>query len=83
MTPRSTRAKDLRRKPERRPILRTIVVFCEGKASEPDYINALKRLPGIKDNTALNIEIDPGQGVPLTLVKMAVERADDLEVDEC
>lgn len=83
MTPRRTRAKDLRRKTARRPERRTIVVFCEGQASEPDYINALKRLPDIRDNTAINIEIDPGQGVPLTLVKMAVERAADDEVDEC
>lgn len=58
-------------------------MFCEGEASEPDYLNALKRLPSIRHNTAINIEIDPGQGVPLTLVKMAVERAAEDEVDEC
>jgi hypothetical protein len=83
MTPRRTRAKDLRRKTARRPERKTIVIFCEGEASEPDYINALKRLPAIRDNTAINVEIDPGQGVPLTLVKMAIERAAEDEVDEC
>jgi hypothetical protein len=51
--------------------------------SEPDYINGLKRLPEIRDNTAISIEIDPERGVPLTLVKWAVERSRDDEVDEC
>jgi hypothetical protein len=59
------------------------VVFCEGEASEPDYINALKRLPGVRSNTSISIEIDPGHGVPLTLVKRAAERSEDEEVDEC
>jgi hypothetical protein len=83
MTQRRTRAKDLRRKTASRQERKTVVVFCEGEASEPDYINALKRLPSIRDNTAINIEIDPGQGVPLTLVRLAIERAADDEVDEC
>ncbi|HEY4459456.1 MAG TPA: RloB family protein [Pseudonocardiaceae bacterium] len=83
MTQRRTRAKDLRRRTASRPERRTIVVFCEGEASEPDYINALKRLPAIRDNTAIDIEIDPTQGVPLTLVERAVERVGDDEVDEC
>ncbi|WP_326554283.1 RloB family protein [Micromonospora sp. NBC_01813] len=83
MAPRRTRAKDLRRRTATRPERRTIVIFCEGEASEPDYLNALKRLPDIRDNTAINIEIDPERGVPLTLVKRAVERSADDEVDEC
>lgn len=83
MTQRRTRAKDLRRKTANRPERRTIVVFCEGEASEPDYINALKRVPAVRDNTAIHIEIDPAQGVPLTLVERAVERIDEDEVDEC
>lgn len=59
------------------------MVFCEGKNSEPDYINGLKRLPEIADNTSLNLELHPEQGVPLTLVKMAAARLADPEVDEC
>lgn len=61
-----------------------MVVFCEGIASEPDYLNAVKRLPEVRRDTSINIEIDPEQGVPLTLVMRAVERkrCDD-EVDEC
>ncbi|WP_268248030.1 RloB family protein [Actinoplanes lobatus] len=60
-----------------------MVVFCEGRNSEPDYVNGLKRLPHVIRNTALNIEIHPKQGTPLTLVRMAAERFKDPEVDEC
>ncbi|MDG4830911.1 RloB family protein [Solwaraspora sp. WMMD1047] len=59
------------------------MVFCEGEASEPDYINALKRLPEVRDNTAISIEVDPKQGAPITLVERAVMRSEDDEVDEC
>lgn len=59
------------------------MIFCEGAASEPDYINGLKKLPEVQWNTAINVEIDPGQGVPLTLVERAVARKNDDEVDEC
>jgi hypothetical protein len=83
MTPRRTRAKDLKRKVASRPERKTVVVFCEGEASEPDYIRALKRLPAVRDNTSINIEIAPERGVPLTLVRCAVERGRDDEVDEC
>ncbi|HEX6360636.1 MAG TPA: RloB family protein [Actinophytocola sp.] len=60
-----------------------MVIFCEGEASEPDYINALKRLPEVRGNTSINIEIATERGVPLPLVRRAVERACDDEVDEC
>lgn len=83
MTPRRTKAKDLKRKTGNRPERKTIVVFCEGEASEPDYLNGLKRLPNVHRNTSIGIEIDPRQGVPLTLVQRAIDRSDDEEVDEC
>ncbi|MGH3832967.1 MAG: RloB family protein [Pseudonocardiaceae bacterium] len=57
--------------------------FCEGEASEPDYINGLKRLPNVHGNTSINIEVDPRRGVPLTLVDLAINQAADDEVDEC
>jgi hypothetical protein len=60
-----------------------VVVFCEGEASEPDYINALKRLPNVRGNTSINIEVATECGVPLTLVRQAIDRARDDEVDEC
>lgn len=83
MRPRHRETKSLKRTIARRSELRTIVVFCEGKNSEPDYINGLKRLPEIAGNTALNLELHPEQGVPLTLVKMAADRLAHPEVDEC
>jgi hypothetical protein len=63
--------------------LRTIVVFTEGKKSEPEYVNELKKLPHVDENVALNLELRPEHGVPLTLVQLAVERKNDQEVDEC
>jgi hypothetical protein len=82
MATRRTRAKDLKRRTANRPERKTILVFCEGEASEPDYINGLKRLSGVGDSTAINIEIDPGHGMPLTLVERAIARNTDDEVDE-
>jgi hypothetical protein len=66
VAPRRTQGKSLKRKTGNRRERKTVVIFCEGEASEPDYINGLKRLPEVRANTAINIEIDPGRGVPLT-----------------
>jgi hypothetical protein len=77
-------AKDLRRNTATRPERRTVLIFCEGEASEPDYINAVKRLPHVLRNVAVKVEIDPEQGVPLTLVERAAARLkQDGEIDEC
>ncbi|WP_442811722.1 RloB family protein [Streptosporangium sp. NBC_01755] len=59
------------------------MVFCEGKNSEPDYVNGLKKLPHIAENTALTVRIHPEQGVPLTLVRNAIDYKNDPEIDEC
>ena len=59
------------------------MVFCEGEASEPDYINGMKRLPEVRTNLAIEVEIAADQGVPMTLVKRASDRLRDDEVDEC
>ncbi|RAY15257.1 RloB domain-containing protein [Actinomadura craniellae] len=85
MAPRGGRrgGRSLKRTTGKRPELRTIVVFCEGVNSEPDYIRGLKKLPHVAANTALDLRIHPKQGVPLTLVKMAKEHKWDPEVDEC
>lgn len=60
------------------------MVFCEGKVSERDYINGLKRLPEVRTRTSVDVQVDPQVGVPLTLVERAVarKRTDD-EIDEC
>lgn len=81
--PRRRQAKPLKRVAGKRPELRTIVVFTEGSNSEPDYINGLKRLSHVAKDVALNLELHPEHGVPLTLVRLAMERKKDPEVDEC
>lgn len=43
----------------------------------------MKRLPSIRSNTAVNVEVATERGVPMTLVRRAVARAADDEVDEC
>ncbi|MDR1431694.1 MAG: RloB family protein [Propionibacteriaceae bacterium] len=71
----------LKRKVGQRPELRTLVVFCEGKISEPNYINALIRIPEVADRFFVRIATE--HGVPLTLVEKAIARAKGEEVDEC
>jgi RloB-like protein len=62
---------------------RTIVIFCEGINSEPDYINGVKQLPHVRANSAVKIEISREQGGPLKLVEYAAARSGDEEVDQC
>ncbi len=59
------------------------MIFCEGIASEPDYINGIKKVPEIATSVAINIEIEVRHGVPMTLVKRAIDRKKDPEIDEC
>jgi hypothetical protein len=83
MASRRTRPKGLKRKVAIKPERRTLVIYCEGVASEPDYINGLKRLPHIHEDAAITIEVDPRSGVPLTLAERAADRSrTDEEVDE-
>lgn len=84
MAPRRSGGKDLRRRAAGRPERKTVLIFCEGEASEPDYLNALKRMPEIRNSTAINLVIDPSSGVPLDLVKKAaLRKRSDPEIDEC
>ncbi|XVS61452.1 RloB family protein [Actinosynnema sp. CA-299493] len=59
------------------------MIFTEGRNSEPDYLNGLRRLPHIAGDVALDIELRPEHSVPFPLVEQAVRRAQDPEVDEC
>lgn len=65
------------------------MVFCEGERTEPEYLDALKRQPSVRDVAAVDLRVETGQGgsVPRTLVNMATEalsRAieEDAEIDE-
>lgn len=49
-----------------------IALFCEGAATEPQYFQALAKLPEIREKTNLDLRIDLSGAVPLTLVQQAV-----------
>ncbi|WP_033340448.1 RloB family protein [Catenuloplanes japonicus] len=54
---------------------KTILIFCEGKNTEPQYFEALKREPDVRDVAAVDLRVDPDSagGAPITLVRMAVD----------
>jgi len=65
------------------------VVFCEGERTEPEYLDALKRQPSVRDVSAVDLRVETGQGgsVPRTLVAMATEARirgieEEAEIDE-
>ena len=49
-----------------------IALFCEGAATEPQYFQALAKLPEVRQTTNLDLRIDLTGAVPLTLVGRAV-----------
>jgi hypothetical protein len=79
----------LKRKVATRRPRKTLVVFCEGERTEPEYLDALKRQPSVRDVAAVDLRVETGQGglVPRTLVAMASEArsraaAEEAEIDE-
>ncbi|GGM17757.1 RloB family protein [Dactylosporangium sucinum] len=79
----------LRRKVATRRPRKTVAIFCEGQRTEPEYLDALRREPDVRDAAAVDIRIEHigGGAVPLTLVRMAVEArkrsiAEEGEIDE-
>jgi hypothetical protein len=71
-----------------RTVRKTLLILCEGQRTEPEYFEALKRDPVVRDVAAVDIRVYRGPGmVPLTLVKkatalMASDPAVANEVDE-
>lgn len=81
--------RSLKRSVATRKPKKTLLVFCEGERTEPEYLNALKRQPSVRDVAAVDLRVETGHGgsVPLTLVSLAVDarsRAvdEDGEIDE-
>ena len=73
MTDRRARGqKSLSRKTAVRSEKRTYLIFAEGEVSEVEYLNALKNEPTVREANAVELEISPDRGVPLTLVRLAV-----------
>lgn len=50
--------------------------------TEPEYLRAFKRLPAVRRQTTVRIEIAPDAAVPYPLVEAAAARAQDPELDE-
>ena len=62
MTPRHRHPKPLHRRRPRLDERNRFVVFCEGKATEPQYLNALARPPEVRKTASLDIRgrgLDP------------------------
>lgn len=81
---RRTRNHSLRRRVGVREPRRTILIFCEGARTEPEYLEAVKREPWVRDSAAVDLQIQTGLGgsVPSTLVSLAIEaRNRSVEVD--
>jgi hypothetical protein len=82
-------ARSLRRRIGTRRPKKTLVIFCEGEKTEPQYLEALKKQPEIRDAAAVDLRIETGHGgaVPLTLVALAIDArrravAEEAEIDE-
>ena len=64
----------LRRRVEFRTPRRTFLVFCEGTKTEPDYIEALRREPTVRNSASvIRIDKEASGAVPLTLVNAAAD----------
>ena len=86
---RKAEGRSLKRKVGTRRPRKTLVVFCEGEKTEPEYLDALKRQQSVRDVAAVDLRVETGHGgsVPRTLVSMAVAargRAaeEEAEIDE-
>jgi hypothetical protein len=68
-------SRPLKRKVAIRQPRKTLVVFCEGEKTEPQYLSGLKRLPSVRDVAAVDIRIETGRrgSVPRTLVSLAAD----------
>jgi hypothetical protein len=79
----------LKRKVAIRPPRKTLLVFCEGERTEPEYLQALKRQPFVRDVAAVDLRVEPRHegAVPLVLVSMAADArgkaiSEESEIDE-
>lgn len=67
---------------------RTFLIYCEGLRTEPDYLEALKNAPEIRDGASVEVRIDYAKSgqPPMKLVEAAVDgpgvEDEDDEIDE-
>lgn len=81
--------RSLKRKVATRRPRKTVMVFCEGERSEPEYLQALKRESVVRETASVDLRVDTNHGgsVPMTLVRRAVKarrraESEDGEIDE-
>lgn len=86
---RVTGGRPLKRKVGTRRPRKTLLVFCEGERTEPEYLDALKRQPAVRDVAAVDLRVETGHGgsVPRTFVSMAAAARskaldEEAEIDE-
>lgn len=51
----------LKRKVATRRPRKTLMVFCEGERTEPEYLDALKRQQSVRDVAAVDLRVEIGQ----------------------
>lgn len=80
---RQEKRKSLKRNVEVVQVRQTVRVYSEGESTEPEYIDALKRLPEFVEAIALDITIVEKGAAPSTLVEAARndKHQDILDVD--
>jgi hypothetical protein len=81
--------RSLKRKVAIRAPRKTFLIFCEGERTEPEYLEALKKQPFVRDVASVDLRVEPKHGgaMPGKLVSMAVDAhskaiAEDAEIDE-
>ncbi len=89
----ANRRRNLERPLKRRVAVRqprkTILIFSEGERTEPEYLDALKRQPRVRDIAPVDLRVETGHGgsVPMTLVSLAADARrkaldEEAEIDE-
>ena len=71
---RDAKSRSLRRPHDRIPVRKTLLIFCEGAETEPQYIEALRHEDDIRVKAAVELRIESSSSgkAPFTLVESAV-----------
>ncbi len=80
---RGRKGKKLARTTEITPVRTTFRVYAEGVSTEPEYIDAFKRLPEFVDVVSVDVSIVEAGATPMHLVERACadKRRADLDID--
>lgn len=86
---RRTLGRGLKRRVAVRQPRKTILIFCEGERTEPEYLNAQRHQPWVRDIAAVDLRVQSKRGglAPRTLVSHAVDAwhktlSEAAEIDE-